>query len=157
MPAAEVLARLNAEIAAWQSLHDILTEEERALVDGDAERLAPLHTAMLQQLQAVSDHARNRVSDLQLAGYRPDRAGMAAWLAKLGQPELGACWQRLGDLEQQTQAINQRIGVLVDMRLGATRQALNVLMHAAAGAAGGLYDTDGLAVGASTGKPLTAA
>ncbi|MEW6413956.1 MAG: flagellar protein FlgN [Pseudomonadota bacterium] len=157
MQAAEMLARLNAEIAAWQSLHDILAEEEQALVDGDADRLAPLHAAKLQQLQAVSDHARNRVSDLRLAGHSPDRAGMAAWLAKLGEPELKARWQRLGELEQQTQAVNQRVGVLVDMRLGATRQALNVLMHAAAGAAGGLYDTDGLAVGAPTGKPLTAA
>lgn len=157
MSAAEMLTRLNAEIAAWQSLHDTLVAEEQALVDGDADRLAPLHAAKLQQLQAVSDHARNRVSDLQLAGYRPDRAGMAAWLAKLGEPELGVRWQRLGELEQQTQAVNQRVGVLVDMRLGATRQALNVLIHAAAGAAGGLYDTDGLAVGAPTGKPLTAA
>ncbi|MFP5410627.1 MAG: flagella synthesis protein FlgN [Gammaproteobacteria bacterium] len=157
MSAAEVLTRLNVEIAAWQGLFDTLTEEEQALVAGDADRLGPLNAAKLQQLQTVSDHARNRLSDLQLAGFSPDRAGMEAWLAKLGQRELKTRWQQLGELEQQTQAINQRVGALIDLRLGATRQALNVLVHAAAGAGGGLYDTDGLAVSGLGGKPLTAA
>lgn len=157
MSPAEVQDRLNAEGRAWQALLDTLAQEEQALVAGEADRLAQLNTAKLQQLQAVSDHTRNRLSDLQLAGFSPDRAGMEAWLAKLGQPHLKARWTQLGELEAQTQALNQRIGALIDMRLGATRQALNVLIHAAAGAGGGLYDNDGLAVGAPTGKPLTAA
>lgn len=157
MSAAEVLTRLNAEIAAWQTLSDTLTQEEQALVSGDADALPALNTAKLKQLQAVSDHARNRLADLQLAGYSPDRAGMQAWLAKLGQAELNSRWQQLGDLEQSAQAQNQRVGALIDLRLGATRQALNVLVHAAAGAGGGLYDPDGLAVSGLGGKPLTAA
>lgn len=157
MSAAEVLDRLNAETQAWRTLHATLVAEEQALVEGDADRLPKLNSAKLQQLQTVSDHARNRLADLQLAGYSPDRAGMDAWLAKLGQPDLKTRWQQLGVLEAETQAINRRIGVLVDLRLGATRQALNVLVHAAAGAGGGLYDTDGLAVSGLGGKPLTAA
>lgn len=157
MSTAEVLDRLNAETEAWRTLHATLTAEEQALVEGDADRLPKLNTAKLQQLQAVSDHARNRLADLQLAGFSPDRAGMDAWLAKLGQPELKTRWQQLGALEAETQAINRRVGALIDLRLGATRQALNVLIHAAAGASGGLYDPDGLAVSGHGGKPLTAA
>lgn len=157
MSAAEVLTRLNAEIAAWQDLFDTLAAEEQALVAGDADRLAPLNTAKLQQLQRVSDHARNRLSDLERAGFSPDRAGMESWLATLGQRELETRWQQLGELEQQTQAANQRIGALIDLRLSATRQALNVLVHAAAGAGVGLYDTDDLVVSGHGGKPLTAA
>lgn len=157
MPAAETLARLTAETAAWQALVDTLADEEQALLAGEADRLATLNAAKLKQLQTVSDHARNRLSDLQLAGHTADRAGMEAWLAQLGRPELNARWQQMTALEQQAQALNQRVGALIEMRLGATRQALNVLIHAAAGQGGGLYDNDGLAVGAPTGKPLTAA
>lgn len=156
MSAADLLARLKAETAAWQALSETLTQEEAALVAGDADALPALGAAKLRQLQAAADHARNRLADLQLAGYGADRAGMEAWLATLGQPDLHARWQQLGELEQQTQAINQRVGTLIEMRLGATRQALNVLIHAATNQAG-LYDQDGLAVAARSGKPLTAA
>jgi flagella synthesis protein FlgN len=157
MSPADVLARLTTETAAWQALLATLLEEEQALVEGEADRLGALNAAKLKHLQAVSEHARNRQADLALAGHGSDRAGMEAWLAQLGQPELKTRWQQLGELEQQAQAANQRVGALVDLRLGATRQALNVLVHAAAGAGGGLYDPDGLAVSGLGGKPLTAA
>lgn len=156
MSPAEMLTRLSAECTAWQALVDTLQEEEQVLVAGEADRLAKLNTAKLRQLQAVSEHARNRQSDLNLAGHSSDRAGMDAWLKQLGLPELRVRWQQLTDLEQQAQALNQRVGALIDMRLGATRQALNVLIHAASNQ-GGLYDNDGLAVAAHKGKPLTAA
>jgi flagella synthesis protein FlgN len=153
---ASPVARLSEEYAAWQALLQTLQEEEQALVDGDADRLASLSATKLARLQAVSDHARNRHSDLLAAGHTPDRAGMGTWLAQQGQPGLPTRWQQLCDMEQTAQATNQRIGALIEMRLGATRQALNVLIHAASGQ-GGLYDNEGLAVAARKGKPLTAA
>ena len=51
--------------------------------------------------------------------------------------------------------VASRIGKLIDMRLASTRQAINVLVHAAT-SQGGLYDQAGQAVAARTGKPLTA-
>lgn len=157
MSAAELLAQLNAELSAWRALSDTLTQEEAALVAGDADALAALGDAKLKQLEAVSEQARSRLAALQRAGYAPDRAGMESWLGAVGAPELRSRWQALVGLEHETQALNQRIGALIEMRLGATRQALNVLMHAAAGAGAGLYDNDGLAVSGLGGKPLTAA
>jgi flagella synthesis protein FlgN len=59
-------------------------------------------------------------------------------------------------MEQDAQAMNQRIGALIDLRLTSTRQALNVLVHSAT-SKGGLYDQAGLAVATHKGKPLTAA
>jgi flagella synthesis protein FlgN len=59
-------------------------------------------------------------------------------------------------MEQDAQAMNLRIGKLIEMRLAATRQALNVLIHATT-SQGGLYDQAGQSVAAHTGKPLTAA
>jgi flagellar biosynthesis protein FlgN len=52
--------------------------------------------------------------------------------------------------------MNQRIGALIDLRLSSTRQALNVLIHAAT-SQGGLYDESGFSVASRKGKPLTAA
>lgn len=151
-----LLARLKLENAAWRALLDVLQEEEQALIAGDADRLALLNTAKLTQLQTVSDHARSRLADLQAAGHTPDHPGMDAWLAQHGQPEQRAHWQQLHEMEQAAQAMNQRIGSLIDLRLSSTRQALNVLVHSAT-SQGGLYDHAGLAVAAHKGKPLTAA
>jgi len=67
-----------------------------------------------------------------------------------------AHWAKLQVLEKQAQATNQRIGVLIDLRLNSTRQALNVRVHAAT-SQGGLYDQAGMSVASRKGKPLTAA
>ena len=148
-------ARLTVESAAWQALLNMLGEEERALVEGEADRLAPLNASKLAQLQTLGNLARSRHDQLVAAGHTPDHAGMDAWLAQHAQPDQRAHWQHLCDMEQQAQAMNQRIGKLIDMRLASTRQALNVLVHAAT-SQGGLYDQAGQAVAARTGKPLTA-
>lgn len=154
--ASALLAGLKQESTAWQALLQVMREEEQALVDGDADRLALLNAAKLTQLQAVSDHARSRLAGLRAAGHTPDHSGMDAWLAQHAHPDLLARWQQLSDMEQEAQALNQRIGALIELRLSSTRQALNVLIHSAT-RQGGLYDNAGLAVAAHKGKPLAAA
>jgi flagella synthesis protein FlgN len=162
MPPAEahdtpaLLARLKQEGAAWEALLQTLQDEEQALIAGEADRLTLLNSVKLTQLQNVNDHAQSRQADLLAAGHTPDPAGMGAWLAQHRQPELLARWGQLKQMQQQAQALNQRIGALIDMRLTATRQALNVLIHSAT-RQGGLYDQEGLAVATHKGKPLTAA
>lgn len=151
-----LIAKLTMEGAAWQALLNVMGEEERALVDGEADRLAPLNASKLSQLQTLSNLARTRHDDLLAAGHTPDHAGMDAWLTRHGQPEHLARWQQLCDMEQRARALNQRIGTLIDMRLTSTRQALNVLVHAATNQ-NGLYDQAGQSVAASKGKPLAAA
>jgi flagella synthesis protein FlgN len=151
-----LIARLTVESAAWQALLNVLGEEERALVDGEADRLAQLNASKLAQLQTLGNLARARHDELLAAGHTPDHAGMDAWMAQHGQPEHHARWQKLCDMEQQAQAMNQRIGTLIDLRLASTRQALNVLIHAATNQ-NGLYDQAGQSVAANKGKPLTAA
>lgn len=151
------LARhLTAENAAWLALLDTLADEERALVNGDADALPTLNATKLERLHAASEHARARLALLRNAGFPPDADGMAAWLAQHGSPVSRGDWQSLRVLENEAQACNQRIGKLIDMRLAVTRQSINVLMHAATGK-GGLYDPSGQAVAARASKPLTAA
>lgn len=151
-----LIAKLAVESTLWQALLNVMGEEERALVDGEADRLAPLNASKLAQLQTLSNLARERYVELQAAGYTPDLAGMGTWLTQHGQPEHLARWRQLCDMEQQAQALNQRVGTLIDMRLSSTRQALNVLVHAAT-SQNGLYDQAGQSVAANKGKPLAAA
>lgn len=151
-----VVARLVAESAAWQEMLTALEQEEQALVDGEADLLPKLIANKMKHLQTLNNLARERHNDLLARGLSADPGGMNAWLAQQGKPELHAQWEKLQTLEQQAQALNQRIGVLIDMRLNATRQALNVLVQAATNK-GGLYDQAGCSVASRNGKPLTAA
>lgn len=148
--------RLTEESSAWQTLLDALQQEEHALVDGEADRLPTMNAVKMAQLQTLSNLARARHDALQAAGLSPDQNGMAAWLTQQAKPECHALWEGLQRMEQRAQAMNQRIGVLVELRLNATRQALNVLVQAAK-SQGGMYDQAGCSVTSNKGKPLAAA
>lgn len=153
---AKLVDQIAAEGAAWSALLDTLSREEHALVTGQADALPPLAVQKLDQLNAVSSHARNRLDVLKQAGCTPDAPGMASWLAQYGTPTVRADWQSLCKLEDEARACNLRIGKLIDMRLSATRQSLNVLMQAAVGR-NGLYDPSGQSVSSRISQPLTAA
>lgn len=155
-PAVAPDAGLAAENAAWVALLGTLADEERALIDGDADRLATYNVTKLERLHATSDLTRSRLASLRATGFSPDAAGMEAWLSRHGSAAARADWRSLQVLEDEARACNQRVGKLIEMRLAATRQSLNVLMHAATGR-NGLYDQAGQAVAARASKPLTAA
>lgn len=155
-PSTALASKLSVESAAWQALLNVMSEEERALVAGEADLLPKLNASKLEQLNTLSNLARTRHNELVAAGHSPDHAGMDSWLAQQANTDQQTRWQHLCDMEKQAQALNQRIGSLIDMRLNATRQALNVLVHAAK-SQGGLYDQAGQSVAGRSGKPLTAA
>lgn len=150
---AALSARLPAENAAWEAMLTVLEDEEQALINGEADRLAQLNATKLTHLQALNTLAQARHDDLVAAGHPTDAAGMDAWLVQHGRPEHRASWQQLRDKERQAQAANQRIGKLIELRLNSTRQALNVLIQSAT-SQGGLYDEAGLSVASRGSKPL---
>ena len=152
----DLMSTLQVESTAWQALLKVLGEEEQALVAGEADNLAQLNASKLAQLQTLGNLAQARHAGLVAAGHTPDHPGMALWLAKHGQSEQHTRWRQLCEMEEQAQAMNQRIGTLIDLRLASTRQALNVLMQAATSQSG-LYDQAGQSVGAGNGKPIIAA
>lgn len=151
---ATVITKLSVENAAWQALLNVMNKEEQALADGNADQLPALNASKLQQLQTLNNLVRARNEELAAEGLTPDHAGMDAWLTQHGDPEHHVRWQRLLNLEHEAQALNQRIGVLIDLRLNSTRQALNVLIHSTK--QGGLYDQAGMSVASRKGKPLLA-
>lgn len=151
-----LLTGLAAECDSWHALLGILREEEQALIDGAAEHLALLNSHKLQQMEKLGTLARSRRAQLLSYGRTPDESGMNTWLAQYGAPQDQECWQQLCDAERMAALQNQRIGTLIDLRLAATRQALNVLTLCAAGH-GSLYDQAGLAVAARSSRSVTAA
>ena len=151
-----LIAKLAVESTAWQALLNVLEQEEQALVDGEADLLPKLNALKMAQLQTLNKLVRTRYDGLLAVGLTPDHAGMDAWLVQQGKPEDSTQWEKLQAMEQQAQAMNQRIGVLIELRLNSTRQALNVLVQAAT-SQGGLYDQAGCSVASRKGKSLTAA
>lgn len=151
-----LIAHLPEETLAWQALLDILSEEEAALVAGKADRLAELNTAKLTQLQTLSALAQARYKGLQTCELSPDLAGMQTLLNQQGNTEDHTRWNLMQAMQIEAQSMNVRIGSLIDLRLNATRQAVNVLIHSTTHQAG-LYDQAGLSVASRNGKPLTAA
>lgn len=157
LPASDPLfAHLPAENAAWESLLNVLEQEEQALVEGEADLLPRFSALKMAQMRTLNTLAQERHDALQAAGLTSDPDGMSHWLSHQGKPEHSIQWEKLQTMELQAQALNQRIGVLIEMRLNSTRQALNVLVQAAK-SQGGLYDQGGCSVASRNGKPLTAA
>lgn len=155
--APNLIAKLSAESAAWQALLNVMTEEERVLINGEADHLEKLNTSKLAQLNTLNNLAHARHDALLAAGLTADHAGMDSWLEQHGRPEHQASWQHLVELEYEAQALNQRIGTLIDLRLNSTRQALNVLVQSATSNKGGLYDQGGMSTASRNTKPITSA
>ena len=75
-----LITQLSAEVAAWQALLNLMTEEEQVLVDGEADRLEPLNASKLAQLHTLNNLARARQDALLAAGL--SAMGFMGWWQK---------------------------------------------------------------------------
>lgn len=156
MSAVAFVSQLALEHKSWLALLDLLAEEENALVRGDGDRLATLKEPKLLRVEEITRFVQARNAFLSASQFEPDHAGMAAWLARNPGIDAGRLWDELRECEVRARRLHERIGILLNMRMSATRQALNVLLAAANGQGGG-YNQDGMAVSPSGGRPLTSA
>lgn len=144
---------LNEEVAQLRDFLVLLDAEQKALIDGDVERLITLaadKTGLFGRLTKLGE-ARGRT--LTAAGFAADRQGMESWLA--GHPGLGNArrdWHELLTLAEKARAQNQTNGELISTRLASNQQALSALMAAANQAA--LYGPDGQARPVGGGRRL---
>lgn len=147
---------LEIERRDWLALHQALLAEEQALIAGTADGLEALADTKQRALATLGEHVRARNAGLIARQLTADAKGMAHWLAEHGDAAERDAWAAIRTLEAETRAINQRNGGLIDQRLAATRQALNVL-HGAAMKSGALYDARGQNQPPRGGRPLNAA
>lgn len=154
--AAAFLQELSREHNTWLSLIALLEEEENALVRGDGDRLSALSEPKLQRLHDLTNYVKARNAFLVSNQFDPEHKGMAEWIAHHGRDNVDVLWNKLCDCETRARNLNERIGILINMRLGTTRQALNVLLANATEKGSG-YTQEGMAIAPTGGRPLTSA
>jgi flagella synthesis protein FlgN len=145
---------LRAELAALQAFCDTLEAEQDALLRADVDALLKLSELKTEHVERLSALAGVRAAFLRAQDLTPDRRGMAQWLARAPAdgPGLASLWERLLAAAAQAQALNQRNGGLIGMRLQHNRAALATLQAAARRHA--LYRPDGQADLAGTTRDL---
>lgn len=135
-----MIETIRQELAALDRFIELLQQEQAALVNADVEALTTLSQQKLKHAEELNALGRQRLSQLQQAGFSGDAAGMDAWLS--GQPaSTQQQWQALVDKARNAQRLNQTNGKLIQTHLQHNQQALSVLMNAANQA--GVYGPDG--------------
>jgi flagella synthesis protein FlgN len=151
-----LVAGLRAELEAFRQFHQLLEDEQSALLCGDIDglvRLAKLKADKVIVLTQLAD-ARNRC--LRSATGLPDQLGMDAWRASHdARDPLGIrrLWDELLGLARSAKQLNEQNGALINMKLQNNQQVLAVLRGAAVQTTG-LYGPDGQAYSSSQGRPL---
>lgn len=139
---APLLAAIAAETAALQRFISVLEEEQKLLIEGDADAVLPLlekKTGLITELGAAGEQ---REAALQALGIEIRKEAMEAWFAS-APADLQAHWQKLLELAQTANRINSTNGQLINTRLQYNQQALSVLMNAAGNLGDDTYGPDG--------------
>jgi flagella synthesis protein FlgN len=131
---------LAEQIQCAQAMLRALEAENRALVDGDAERLNAASAAkarLVEELEALEAERRGLADALDAS---------VTWLAHAPKP----AWQALLTLVAECKQQNQRNGALVKARSEHLRTALKLLR----GSEPTFYDPSGLAQAARSARSL---
>ena len=139
---------LDKEVSALRKFIDILTSEQKALLDNAFEQLIPLSETKTQAAGELMEIINLRRNSLLTNGTD----NMESWLAKHA-PAGQALWNEIRKLAEQAQNINTINGELINSRLRHNQQALSVLHNASKNAAG-LYGPDGQTNLSSSGRHL---
>src|SRR5262245_14512988 len=97
---APLLAAVAAETAALERFITVLQEEQRLLINGDADAVLPLlekKTSLVAELAAAG---QQREAALRELGVEINKEAMEAWFAAGVPSELQPRWERLLELAQ---------------------------------------------------------
>ncbi|BCB26705.1 hypothetical protein SKTS_15910 [Sulfurimicrobium lacus] len=151
--AAEFALKLSEELGAFGEFHQLLEQEQAALIAGDIDRLlqlAPEKTGLIEKLFAFSVERDHKLA---AAGYENTPTGLAAWLSAIGvTDETREQWELLLNLAREAEQANRRNGLLIETHLRHNQQALAAL-QTAANPTNTLYGPNGQISGLSSGRP----
>jgi flagella synthesis protein FlgN len=141
--AADFVAGLQDEQDALVAFIGSLRTEQKALVDGDADRLADLGADKAAQIDLLTHLGEQRSRHLAAQNLSGSAEGMTTWLKR--NPGFAAAvrkiWRELLAQAETARQINQNNGLLIETRLQQNRTKLAVLQTAAA--SDGVYRPDG--------------
>lgn len=146
------MSGLNAECASLRKFVSLLEEEQKILVEGDAEKLLELSENKARAAQSLAQLIQARKNNLLALGVKPGNGEILSWL-RANLPASLPVWQDILKLAEQLQYLNSTNGTLLQARLRHNQQALTML-HNAANSAQGLYGADGQPQLPSSGRIL---
>jgi len=134
---------LQAELACYRALLDVLYREQDALRLADADALPALAAAKRREVDALRGFAVARARALAAAGQAVTRRSAEAWLVDHGADAgtVTAAWDALEALVAEARRINTLNGVLIDAQQSYCSRALAALSGAAGHPA--VYGADG--------------
>ncbi|SDH39318.1 flagella synthesis protein FlgN [Pseudomonas panipatensis] len=155
MPNATLLRLITDDIAAAQTLLQLIEDEFQALEERDLPRLQTLLDTKLPLLHQLEEHGRQRSELLRQAGVSADRTGLAE-LAALGSVQAATveCSDALNALLERCQQANLRNGRVIRNNQNATGRLLDILRGQETPS---LYDRHGGATPAGRQRPLSQA
>jgi flagellar biosynthesis/type III secretory pathway chaperone len=123
---------LQAELAGFRSLLDVLHQEQDALRRANADALPALAAVKQREVQALSAFAAGRAQTLAGAGRAATRAAAEALLVERGADPaaVSAAWDELERLVTDAHRINALNGVLIDAQQSYFSRALAALSTA---------------------------
>ncbi len=147
-------ALLQAEFGGFQEFHQLLQEEQGALIKGDVDQLLQLADHKAELIERLSGLSAQRSHHMNAAGCKNSAPGIAAYLDAINaRSETRERWSKLLDLVREVDQINRSNGILINTRLSHNQQALSVLKNAANPGAN-LYGPDGQISSAASGRRL---
>lgn len=128
---AAVTSSLKQEVKATFELLDILQEEQNQLLATSIDTLESLVSKKAGVVTQLTQHTWNRHDNLEKAGYKPNLAGMNAWLENSkDHPDaikIKETWNQLVSLTQSAKELNRVNGMLIASHMVRNQQALSIL------------------------------
>jgi flagellar biosynthesis protein FlgN len=118
---------LREEQRVITSLLEVLKQEQQYLISADIDALTALTPAKSALVNDMAVLASQRHSALGAAGFKPEEAGMEAWLAASGDAGAQQFWQQVLDQTREAKELNRMNGALINKHLSHTQGALQAL------------------------------
>jgi flagella synthesis protein FlgN len=118
---------LREEQRVITSLLEVLKQEQQCLISADIDaltNLTPTKSALVNDMAVL---ASQRHSALGAAGFKPEEAGMEAWIAASGDPGAQQFWRDVLELTREAKEMNRINGTLINKHLNLTQSALQSL------------------------------
>lgn len=118
---------LRQEQRVITSLLEVLKQEQQYLISADIDALTALTPQKSTLVNDMAVLASQRHSALGAAGYKPEEAGMEAWLAASGDADALTFWQQVLEQTRKAKELNRLNGSLINKHLSHTQGALQAL------------------------------
>lgn len=129
----------------------LLTEEQAALTEGNADALAPINEKKSRLVVSLNELESLRTQITQLPGSQGGKEGMARWFsAHPDEKAASALWDELLSLATEARTLHELNGKLLSMQLENTGNALAALIQRPQGVM--LYGSDGQTTSGGTAR-----